>query len=180
MPCAGAEAFLVMSVERAQALSLPYAVIKGAVERHNAYPADPMPLRGGWAMERDRLYTQAGLAPKDMDFLETYDDYPVIALMQMEDLGFCGKGEGPEFIRKTPLTVSGGGLPHNTSGGQLSSGQAGAAGGFLGLTEALRQLTGQAYTQIAGAKFGLVSGYGMVIYDRCLCTAAAILARGDA
>lgn len=180
MPCAGAEAFLVMTIDRAKALKLPYVIIKGAVERHNAYSQDPMPLRGGWAMERERLYGMAGLEPGDMDFLETYDDYPVISLMQMEDLGFCGKGEGPEFLRKTPLTVAGGGLPHNTGGGQLSAGQAGAAGGFIGLTEAIRQLTGVAGSQITGAKFGLVSGYGMVIYDRCLCTAAAILARGDA
>lgn len=178
MPCAGAEAFLVMSVERAKALGLPYAIIKGAVERHNAYPADPVSTRGGWAVEAESLYRMAGVGPADIDFLETYDDYPVISLMQMEDLGFCKKGEGPEFVRKTPLTVTGGGLPHNTSGGQLSAGQAGAAGGFLGLVEAIRQLTGQVKGDaVPKARLGLVSGYGMVIYDRCLCSAAAILGR---
>jgi acetyl-CoA acetyltransferase len=178
MPCAGAEAFLVMSTERAKALGLAHATVKGVVERHNAYPEDPVPTRGGWAMEKDRLYAMAELGPEDIDFVETYDDYPVIALMQLEDLGFCAKGDGPAFLRKTDLTTTGGGLPHNTSGGQLSAGQAGAAGGYLGMVEAIRQLTGQALGDVVeGTRFGLVSGYGMVIYDRCLCTGAAILGR---
>jgi hypothetical protein len=58
----------------------------------------------------------------------------------------------------------------------LSYGQAGAAGGFLGLNEAIRQLTGQAPGRaVKDARLGLVSGYGMVTYDRCLCTGAVIL-----
>lgn len=181
MPCAGADAFLVMTVDRARALGLPHAVIKGAVERHNAYADDPVPTRGGWALERERLYGMAGLAPADMDFVETYDDYPVISFLQLEDLGFCAKGEAARFFRDTDTTI-GGRLPHNTSGGQLSAGQAGAAGGYLGLVEAIRQLIGDKApaARIARARHGLVSGYGMVIYDRCLCTAAAILGRGDA
>ena len=78
-----------------------------------------------------------------MDFVQTYDDYPVISLMQLEDLGFCAKGEGPAFVRKHSFTWDGS-FPLNTSGGQLSVGQAGAAGGFLGMVEAIRQLTGAA------------------------------------
>ena len=71
-----------------------------------------------------------------------------------------------------------GAFPHNTSGGQLSAGQAGCAGGFLGLNEALRQLTDAAPGRaVAGAELGLVSGYGMVAYDRCLCTGAVVLGR---
>lgn len=180
MPCAGAEAFLVMSTDRAKSLGLAHATVKGVVERHNAYRQDPVPTRGGWAMERDSLYAQAGLGPEDMNFVETYDDYPVIALMQLEDLGFAEKGGGPALLRDKDLTVAGD-LPHNTCGGQLSAGQAGAAGGYLGLVEAIRQLTGETEgAQVDGARFGLVSGYGMVIYDRCLCTGAAILAGENA
>ena len=68
-------------------------------------------------------------------------------------------------------------LPLNPSGGQLSVGQAGAAGGYLGLVEAVRQLTGTALGhQVDGAGVGLVSGFGMINYDRGLCSAAAILA----
>ena len=177
MPCAGAEAFLVMSQERARELGLPHAVIRGAIERHNAYSEDPVMVRGGWRVDRDDLYAQAGVRSADIDFVQTYDDYPVIAMMQFEDLGFCEKGEGPAFVRSHSLTCDGS-FPSNTSGGQLSAGQAGAAGGFLGMTETLRQLTDTAGSRaVAHVHLGLVAGFGMVTYDRCLCTGAVILGR---
>ena len=176
MPCAGAEAFLVLTEDRAKALKLPYARLKGTIERHNAFAADPVQMRAGWALDREDLYRQAGVAPKNIDFVQTYDDYPVISLMQLEDLGFCAKGEGPAFVRKNTLTHDGS-FPLNTSGGQLSVGQAGAAGGFLGMVEAIRQLTAQGGPrQVKKAKLGLVSGFGMINYDRGLGSGAAILA----
>jgi acetyl-CoA acetyltransferase len=180
MPCAGAEAFLVLSEARAKTLKLPYARLLGTIERHNAFAADPVQMRAGWALDRDDLYKQAGVGPKDMDFVQTYDDYPVISLMQLEDLGFCGKGEAPAFVRKHSFTHDGS-FPLNTSGGQLSVGQAGAAGGFLGMVEAIRQLTGDAKgRQVKRAKLGLVSGFGMINYDRGLGSGAAILAAAKA
>ena len=180
MPCAGAEGFLVLSEKQAKHLGLRYARLLGTIERHNAFPSDPVQMRAGWALDRDELYAQAGIEPNDIDFVETYDDYPVISLMQLEDLGFCGKGEGPAFVRKHSFTYDGS-FPLNTSGGQLSVGQAGAAGGFLGMAEAIRQLTGEAGERtVKGAKrgphFGLVSGFGMINYDRGLGSGAAILA----
>jgi acetyl-CoA acetyltransferase len=180
MPCAGAEGFLVLSEEKAKASKLPYARLLGTIERHNAFASDPVQMRAGWALERDDLYRQAGVNAQDIDFVETYDDYPVISLMQLEDLGFCGKGEGPAFVRKHSFT-SDGSFPLNTSGGQLSVGQAGAAGGFLGMVEAIRQLTGEAGArQVKAAKLGLVSGFGMINYDRGLGSGAAILAASKA
>jgi acetyl-CoA acetyltransferase len=132
-------------------------------------------VRGGWALDKDDLYAQAGAGPQDMDFVQTYDDYPVIVSMQFEDLGFCAKNEAPAFIRKNTFTHDGS-FPHNTSGGQLSVGQAGAAGGFLGLVETIRQLTGEAGArQVKDAKLGLVSGFGMINFDRGLGSGAAIL-----
>jgi acetyl-CoA acetyltransferase len=179
MPCAGAEGFLVMRAERARDLGLAHARILGTIERHNAFPADPIQMRGGWEMDRDDLYAQAGVGPRDIDFLESYDDYPVIALMQIEDLGFCAKGEGPAFVRSHTFTADGS-FPTNTCGGQLSVGQAGAAGGYLGMVEAIRQLTGQPLGAVVkDAKIGLVSGFGMINYDRGLCSGAAVLASGD-
>jgi len=175
MPCAGAEGFLVMSEQRAHALKLPFVRILGTIERHNAFPDDPIQMRGGWALDRDDLYAQVGSGPADMDFVELYDDYPVINVMQLEDLGFCQKGAGADFVRRNTFTI-GGSLPLNTSGGQLSVGQAGAAGGYLGLTEAIRQLTGRTLgAKVENARLGLVSGFGMVNYDRGLCSGAAIL-----
>lgn len=180
MPCAGSEGFLVMRREQAEALGLAYVNIRSTIERHNAFPQDPVQYRGGWAMDKDAFYAHAGLTPADVDFLETYDDYPVINVLQFEDLGFCAKGEGPAFVRENTFTIDGS-FPFNTSGGQLSVGQAGAAGGYLGLVQALRQLTGTAgATQVSGARIGLVSGFGMINYDRGICTAAALLERGQA
>ncbi|MGQ0655081.1 MAG: thiolase family protein [Betaproteobacteria bacterium] len=177
MPCAGAEAFLVLSSDKAKSLGLPSARLLGTIERFNAFPEDPVQTRGGWAMDRGDLYNQAGVGPQDIDFLQTYDDYPVISLMQMEDLGFCEKGEGPEFVRRHSFTHDGS-FPVNVSGGQLSVGQAGAAGGYLGLVEAIRQLTGAAgERQVKDAKVGLASGFGMINFDRGIASGAAILAR---
>lgn len=175
MPCAGAEAFLVMREEKARELGLKHVLVRGAIERHNAYSDDPIMVRGGWRMDREDLYAQAGAKPDDVDFIQTYDDYPVIVMIQFEDLGFCGKGEGPAFVRAKSTTFDGD-FPNNTSGGQLSCGQAGAAGGFLGMTEAIRQLTGEAGERaVKDANLGLVGGFGMVTYDRCLCTGAVLL-----
>ena len=175
MPCAGADGFLVMSDERAKRLGLPYARLLATIERHNAFASDPVQMRAGWALDRADLYEQAGAGPEDMDFVQTYDDYPVISVMQLEDLGFCTKGEGPAFIRKNTFTWQGS-LPLNTSGGQLSVGQAGAAGGALGMVEALRQLAHRAEgRQVKDAKLGLVSGFGMINFDRGLGSGAAIL-----
>ncbi|MEM1153010.1 MAG: thiolase family protein [Pseudomonadota bacterium] len=179
MPCAGGEGFLVMSSDQAASLKLPYVTVLAADERHNAFGEDPVQLRGGWPSFRDELYAAAGIGTKDIDLLQTYDDYPVISMLQLEGLGFCEPGSAPQFVRDTPLTFDGGGLPHNTSGGQLSCGQAGSAAGFLGLVESLRQLTHSAVdNQVANARHALVSGYGMINYDRGLCSAAAILRAG--
>jgi acetyl-CoA acetyltransferase len=180
MPCAGAEGFLVMTRRRAESLGLPFVRVRATCERHNAFPDDPIQMRGGWVLDRDRLYGAAGVEPGDIDFVETYDDYPVMSVIQLEDLGFCGKGEGPEFIRRHTFTAEGT-FPLNTSGGQLSVGQAGCAAGFLGLVEAMRQLTGRNLARpVPGAGFGIAVGYGMIAYDRGLSCGAAILSRSDA
>ncbi|MEQ8514385.1 MAG: thiolase family protein [Chromatocurvus sp.] len=182
MPCAGGEGFLVMAEDRAQHLNLPYCRILAAGELHNAHREDPVQLRGGWTEYADGLYDTAALAPDDIDILQTYDDYPVISFMQMEDLGFCGKGEAAAWTRDTDLRFDGSGperrkLAHNTSGGMLSAGQAGAAAGYLGLVESIRQLTGAAGDNaVSNARHALVSGFGMINYDRGLCSAATILA----
>jgi acetyl-CoA acetyltransferase len=179
MPCAGAEAFLVCRAADAKGLGVPAVRILSTIERHNAFPGDTIQYRGGWAVDVDELWQSAGAAPTEIDMVLTYDDYPVIVMMQFEDLGFCKKGEGPDFVRSHTFTADGS-FPHNTSGGQLSLGQAGAAGGYLGLTEAIRQLTDQPIGhRVANAKLAVVSGFGMINYDRGLSSGAAILARAS-
>ncbi|MBL4731357.1 MAG: thiolase family protein [Rhizobiaceae bacterium] len=179
MPCAGSEAFLVMSEEEAVKRNLPYALIGGTIERHNAHAEDPIQLRGGWTLDIDELYEMADCDAEKIDLLQSYDDYPVICMMQIEDLGFCEKGSAAEFVRSHDLTIEGD-FPHNTSGGQLSAGQAGAAGGFLGLVEAIRQVSGTAGpTQVKDANHAMVAGFGMINYDRGVCSGAAIIRSGN-
>ncbi len=175
MPCAGAEAFLVTTAEVAERLGLQAVRVLSTIERHNAYPDDLVQWRGGWAMDVDDLWQMAGIGPHDIDTLQVYDDYPVIVAMQLEDLGFCAKGNVAQFIRRTNFGIDGD-LPLNTNGGQLSAGQAGAAGGFQNMTEGLRQILRQPLGgQVPNARRSLVSGFGLVNYDRGVCTAAAIL-----
>ena len=179
MPCAGAEAFLVTTVDKAQALGLRFARIRSTIERHNAYQDDPVALRGGWAVDREELYQCASCLPQDLDFVQIYDDYPVMCFIQLEDLGFCDKGGAAQFASAHDLRVTGS-FPLNTSGGQLSSGQAGVAGGFLGLVESIRQLVDEPLgAAVPNARLGLVSCFGMINYDRGVCSSAAILQRGD-
>lgn len=176
MPCAGGEGFLVMREEEAQARGLPYAQILSTIEHHNPFPDDPVQFRSGWALDRDEFWSLAGITPDDVDLLQTYDDYPVICVMQIEDLGFCEKGGAHEFIAANTFTIDGS-FPHNTSGGQLSVGQAGAAGGFLGIVEAIRQVTGQAADNaVSDARIAVVSGFGIINFDRGLCSGAAAIA----
>jgi acetyl-CoA acetyltransferase len=178
MPCAGGDCFLVMTEEEALRRGLPFARLDAAIERHNAHAEDPVQLRGGWSVDAETLWSMADCGPKDIDLLQTYDDYPVISFMQLEDLGFCEKGGAAAFVRDRDLTIDGD-FPDNTSGGQLSAGQAGAAGGYLGLVEAIRQVTGQAGpTQVANARRALVSGFGMINFDRGVCSCAMVLSEG--
>ncbi len=175
MPCAGGEGFLVMREKTARDQGLGFAHVRGVMESHNAYSGDPVQLRTGWHMGSDKLYFQAGVRPADIDLVQTYDDYPVIVFLQLEGLGLCSEGEAALMFRDE----NGPRLPHNTGGGQLSVGQAGFAGSFLGLVESIRQLTDQAPgLAVPDARFGLASGFGFVNFDRGICSAAAILERG--
>jgi acetyl-CoA acetyltransferase len=112
-----------------------------------------------------------------LDAVELYDDYPIMVLIQLEDLGFCAKGESGAFVERTNLRFDGD-LPLNTGGGMLSCGQAGAAGGYLAPIEAIRQLRGEGgLRQVPGARKILVSGLGMIGSEVPLSTAMAIFAR---
>jgi acetyl-CoA acetyltransferase len=119
------------------------------------------------------LWRDAGCGPTDMDVVAVYDDYPVMALAQLADLGFVPNGDFSGFIRERLATRT---LPVNTGGGQLSGGQAGAAGGLQGLVEVVTQVRGEAgERQITGARLGVASGYGMVQYRYGMCANAVVL-----
>lgn len=173
LPCAGAEAVVVSSLDRAP--SGKGVRILSGYERHNHPPGEISPLRGGWELFRDALYEDAGYGPADMDFVQAYDDYPIMVAIQLEDLGFCKKGDVGSFLAANRFTWDGT-LPLNTGGGQLSCGQAGAGGGMIGLVEAVRQLRHEAgRRQVKETRRGLVSGYGMVGYGHGLSSSSVIL-----
>jgi acetyl-CoA acetyltransferase len=111
----------------------------------------------------------------DIDVACVYDDYPAMVLAQLAALGFVPDGDLPRFVRET---IDRRRWPLNPSGGMLSAGQGGAAGGLHGLVEAVRQLRGQGgQRQIAGARRALVTGYGMVLYRYGAAAGAAVLER---
>lgn len=175
LPCAGAEAFLVTTRDRARRLGLPVVRVLASLETYNEYSDDPVQIRGGWRPHAHALWERAGIAPDEVDLVHTYDDYPVISVMQLRDLGFIPDDDPARFLRTHSFTTHGS-FPHNTSGGQLSTGQAGFAGGFLGVNEVLRQLTRRPLgLQVPDAVSGLVSGFGMIDYDRGLVATAAVL-----
>lgn len=179
MRVSGGEGFLVMAEDRARSLGLPFVSVAGTMERHDGTLATPVQENVGVNAARDGLYEEASLGLQDMDFVQAYDDYPVIVMLQLEALGFCAPGEAAHFLRERQLTTDGD-FPLNTNGGMLAMGQAGAAGGFVGMTEALRQLTGETLggAAVREARVGIVSCYGTVNYDRGLCSSAAILTKG--
>jgi acetyl-CoA acetyltransferase len=173
LPCAGAEAVVVTTLDRASP-GKGVRVLSG-FERHNHPPMEVAPLRGGWETFADKLFSKAGYAPDDMDFVQAYDDYPIMVAIQLEDLGFCKKGEVSEYLARNTFSWDGS-LPLNTGGGQLSCGQAGIAGGLLSVTEAVRQLRGEGgERQVANARRGVVAGYGMVGYGHGLSASSIIL-----
>ncbi|MGH2883677.1 MAG: thiolase family protein [Solirubrobacteraceae bacterium] len=130
-------------------------------------------LRTGLADVSDDLWADAGTGPEEIDVAMVYDDYPAMALVQLVDLGFAGDGDVRSLIHERIATRQ---IPVNTSGGQLSAGQAGAAGGLHGVVEAVRQLRGEAgERQVVGARTALVAGYGMVCYRYGACAGATVL-----
>ncbi len=99
------------------------------------------------------LWTQAGLTPQDIDTAVLYDHFTPYVLMQLEELGFCGRGEAPDFIADGAIEL-GGRLPLNPHGGQLGEAY---IHGMNGIAEAVRQLRGTSVNQVPGAQHVLVT-----------------------
>ena len=168
---AGADAVLVA----AEGVSAsPGVRIRALRLQHNADSQEGDGLSTGLGEERDELWREAGLGPGDADVVSVYDDYPVMALVQLDELGFAGD-DPQRFVAERLATRA---LPVNTSGGQLSAGQAGAAGGLHGLVEVVTQLRAEAGgRQVPDARIGVVSGYGMVAYRYGASVGATVLER---
>jgi acetyl-CoA acetyltransferase len=100
-------------------------------------------------------FAMAGIEPADVDVATAYDPFTIVSLMQIEDLGFCAKGEAGAFAEAGELRV-GGALPYNTHGGMLSHAY---VLGIAHVVEVVRQLRGEAANQVDGAEIGIYGGY---------------------
>jgi len=172
----GGDAFVVTTRERAARGGRPVVGVRAIRQLHNHDQQEGDGLEPtGFAEIADDLWAAAGARPEDLDTAHVYDDYPVMVLVQAHDLGLIADGDVRRFLHKTVLEER---WPVNTSGGQLSAGQAGASGGMHGMVEAVRQLRGDAgERQVDGAELALVTGYGMVLYTHGACHNAAVLER---
>lgn len=175
MPCSGAECIMLASEERARSITdkLVYLVTDAEKVQYQVANMLPDKTTFGTKIVGERLFSE--VKREDIDLLEIYDDYPIAVMIQIEDLGYCKKGEGGKFVEAHDLTYKGD-FPVNTGGGELSVGQAGLAGGFLHIVEALRQLRGEAGPrQVKKAERALVTGIGWLSYGRNLGTTAGLI-----
>jgi acetyl-CoA acetyltransferase len=160
----GAGAFVMTSAERAKDLARPPAYVLGAATAHDHMMISEMPdltVTPG-AVSGPAAFAMAGIRPSDVDVLMGYDSFTITALLHLEDLGFCAKGEGGPFVEDNPIGP-GGSLPMNTNGGGLSFTHPGMYGMFL-IVEAVRQLRGECgERQVPGAEIAVAHGSGMVL-----------------
>jgi acetyl-CoA acetyltransferase len=165
----GATAVLVTSTARARTMGAQKIVHPIAYrEVHNIDPMrdDDDLLRTGFSVIAPRLFADARLKPTDLHMLQPYDDFTIALILQLEQFGFCGPGEGAAFVAAHEFGFDGS-LPMNTGGGLLSAGQVGSASGGLGVVEALRQLFGEAGArQVPRHGNALVTGIGIMQYAR--------------
>lgn len=178
MPCDGANGLLVTSRSEAKRRRLDKFVVPiGYGERTNYRGNESIVdvTQSGHAVAGARAFAMAGLSPKDVASFHPYDDFLIAIGIQMESLGFCGAGQFSSFVLDTDLSHTGD-LPLNTSGGQISAGQAGLAGGGTILVEAVRQLFGEAgERQVKDTRNALVTGIGHIPYGRNWGSSLALL-----
>jgi 17-hydroxy-3-oxo-4-pregnene-20-carboxyl-CoA lyase len=156
----GGVAVVVTSAERARDLRHPPAVIAAAAqgaafdgETMTSYYRDDLTGLPEMGVVGDRLWQMSGLAPRDISTAFLYDHFTPFVLMQLEELGFCGRGEAREWATIERLSL-GGELPINTSGGLLGEAY---IHGMNGITEAVRQVRGTSCNQVDGVEHVLVT-----------------------
>ncbi len=160
----GGAAAVVTTAERARSLPRPPVHLLGAGEAHSHRHISEMPdLTTTSAVQSgQRAFAEAGLTPADVDLVELYDAFTITPILFLEDLGFCAKGEGGDFVSGGRI-APGGELPIDTNGGGLSYCHPGMYGLLL-LVEAVRQLRGECgERQVPDAHVAVAHGNGGVL-----------------
>jgi acetyl-CoA acetyltransferase len=165
----GAAAAIVTSIERARDLKKrPVQLLGQGYGLRHSHIGEHVDLMSTGAVDSGLgAFKSAGLTPADIDVAQIYDCFTITVIIELEDLGFCKKGEGGQFVEGGRIGI-GGDLPVTTHGGLLSGGHPGLGGGFFHVVEAVRQLRGEAgERQVRDAEVALVHGNGGVISIHC-------------
>ena len=161
----GGTAIVLASAEKAKDFQYAPIYLLGVGEGHShEHISQAKSLTTSAAKESgDRAYKMAGLSSIDIDFAQLYDCFTPTVIVELEDLGFCSKGEGGAFVEGNQLGPRGD-LPVNTHGGLLSHSHSGNPGSLFAVTETIQQLRGGlGDRQVLGAEIGLVHGQGGIM-----------------
>ena len=162
-------ALLVVHPDIAKTLKKPVVTIMGAAESAKGQMGGKVDLTySGVAWTGPRAFTEAKLTPAQIRYASIYDSFTITVLIQLEDLGFCKKGEGGRFVENGQLISGKGTLAFNTDGGGLCNNHPANRGGMTKVIEAVRQLRGDAHpaVQVPHLEFALASGIGGALGTR--------------
>ena len=158
----GGGAVIVAKPEIAKQLNRPLVKILGAGEAPKNQNGGKVDLTTcAAALSGPAAFAEAGVNPSDIQYASIYDSFTITVLMQLEDLGFCKKGEGGKFVADGNLISGSGKLPFNTDGGGLCNNHPANRGGMTKVIEAVRQLRGEAHPKVQVPNCGLALAQGM-------------------
>jgi acetyl-CoA C-acetyltransferase len=159
----GGGALIVARSEVAKSLARPRVRVIGAAESPRGQNGGRIDLTvTGAAWSGAAAFAEAGVSPADIKYVSVYDSFTITVLLQLEDLGFCAKGEGGRFVADGNLVSGSGRLPVNTDGGGLCNNHPANRGGMTKVIEAVRQLRGEAHpaVQVSNCDLALAQGTG--------------------
>jgi acetyl-CoA C-acetyltransferase len=165
----GGGAVVVAKPEIARNLGRPLVKVKGAGEavKHQAGGYIDLSYSASrWS--GSRAFEEAAVKPADIKYASIYDSFTITVLVQLEDLGFCEKGQGGRFVADGNLISGVGRLPVNTDGGGLCNNHPANRGGMTKIIEAVRQLRGEAHpaVQVKNCDLALAHGTGGLMGTR--------------
>jgi acetyl-CoA C-acetyltransferase len=165
----GGGALVVTRPEIARTLKRPIVNVLGAGEALKGQEGGNIDLSySGAVWSGPRAFEEAGVKPADIQYASIYDSFTITVLMQLEDLGFCARGQGGRFVADGNLISGTGKLPVNTDGGGLCNNHPANRGGITKVIEAVRQLRGEAHpaVQVKNCGLALAQGTGGLLGSR--------------